>query len=101
MADLSRLPGPNADFWDWQMDAVCRGMDSDYFYHPDNERGPARENRIQRAKAICASCPVISTCREAAIKAREPYGIWGGMSEDELQAEYRRLDRLQRRVKHA
>ena len=27
MADVSRLPGPNADFWDWQMQGACRGED--------------------------------------------------------------------------
>jgi len=41
MADLSRLPGPNADFWDWQLHSACRGLDSDIFYHPDGERGSA------------------------------------------------------------
>ncbi|MGW0901126.1 WhiB family transcriptional regulator, partial [Streptomyces goshikiensis] len=25
MADFSRLPGPNADLWDWQLLAACRG----------------------------------------------------------------------------
>lgn len=89
MADVSRLPGPNADFWDWQLDAACRGMDSDLFYHPDGERGPRREQRIQRAKAICSACPVLSQCRSMALKSREPYGIWGGMSEEEREALFR------------
>ena len=42
MADTRRLPGPNADVWDWQLDGSCRGMDSAFFFHPDGERGPAR-----------------------------------------------------------
>lgn len=93
MTDVSRLPGPNADFWDWQLDSACRGLDSEFFYHPDGERGPARENRIARAKAICAACPVVNACREYSIKTREPYGIWGGLSEDERFAIIARLDR--------
>ena len=72
MADLSRLPGPNADFWDWQLDSACRGLDSDIFYHPDGERGSARERRVSTAKAICAACPVIAQCRAHALKTKEP-----------------------------
>src|SRR3954452_750892 len=26
MADVRRLPGPNADLWDWQLHGACRGM---------------------------------------------------------------------------
>lgn len=32
------------------------------------------------AKAICAGCPVRATCRAYALTAREPYGIWGGLT---------------------
>jgi WhiB family redox-sensing transcriptional regulator len=32
---------------------------------------------------VCASCPVIQQCREHALAVQEPYGIWGGLSEDE------------------
>ncbi len=98
MADLSRLPGPNADFWDWQLDSACRGLDSDLFYHPDGERGQARERRVQIAKSICATCPVIMQCREAALKAREPYGVWGGMSEDDREAYYARQDSKKKQI---
>ena len=45
MADISRLPGPNADIWDWQLSGACRGEDPDAFFHPEGERGPAREAR--------------------------------------------------------
>ena len=41
MADFSRLPGPNADLWDWQLSAACRGVDSSLFFHPEGERGAA------------------------------------------------------------
>ena len=80
------LPGPNADFWDWQLHSACRGEASEVFYHPDGERGRARTQREHRAKAICYSCPVLSQCREHALRVAEPYGIWGGMSESERQA---------------
>lgn len=90
MADVSRLPGPNADFWDWQMQAACRGEDPSLFFHPEGERGELREARQRAAKAICASCPVMAECREHALTVREPYGVWGGLSEDEREAIYRR-----------
>ena len=86
MADVRRLPGPNADVWDWQLHAACRGMDSAFFFHPDGERGPARASRERRAKAVCESCPVMEPCRRHAIAAGEPYGIWGGLSESERVA---------------
>lgn len=74
---------PIADEWDWQFEGACRGKDPEMFFHPDNERGPRRRNRENAAKAICASCPVIQQCREAALANQEPYGIWGGLSEDD------------------
>jgi WhiB family redox-sensing transcriptional regulator len=88
MADVSRLPGPNTDFWDWQINAACRSMDSDVFFHPEGERGTARAQRIANAKAICMSCPVRVACAEHALRVREPYGIWGGLSEEEREAIY-------------
>jgi WhiB family transcriptional regulator, redox-sensing transcriptional regulator len=86
VADVRRLPGPNADLWDWQLHAACRGMDSAFFFHPDGERGPARASRERRAKAVCESCPVMEPCRRHALAAGEPYGIWGGLSESERSA---------------
>ena len=56
------------------------------FFHPDGERGPRRRNRENTAKAICASCPVIVACRQHALAVQEPYGIWGGLSEDDRLA---------------
>ena len=85
MTDVRRLPGPVSDHWDWQQDAACRGLDVEAFYHPDNERGPAREARELAAKAVCADCPVRAACAAYALATREPYGIWGGLSESERE----------------
>ena len=90
MADVSRLPGPNADLWDWQMHGACRGEAPSLFFHPAGERGPARAAREAAAKAVCASCPVLTECAAHALTVREPYGVWGGMSEDDREAAYRR-----------
>jgi WhiB family redox-sensing transcriptional regulator len=86
MAELSRLPQPIADHWEWQYEGSCRTMPSEMFFHPDGERGPRRRNRENAAKAVCASCPVIQQCRAHALAVQEPYGIWGGLSEDDRLA---------------
>ena len=86
MTDLRRLPGAIVEHWDWQLGASCRGMDVGHFYHPPDERNAAREQRIADAKAICRRCPVIAACLDHALRVREPYGIWGGHSEDERAA---------------
>nr|WP_272885088.1 WhiB family transcriptional regulator [Corynebacterium phoceense] len=77
------MPGPTSELWEWQLHGACRGENSDVFYHPDGERGRARAQRENRAKAICSGCPVIELCREHALASAEPYGVWGGMSETE------------------
>ena len=37
MTNVTRLPGPIADVWDWQLEGNCRGMDSAFFFHPEGE----------------------------------------------------------------
>ena len=86
MADVSRLPGPNADLWDWQLAGACRGEDPALFFHPEGERGQSRTARENAAKVVCATCPVLAQCAAHALAVREPYGVWGGMTEDEREA---------------
>jgi WhiB family transcriptional regulator, redox-sensing transcriptional regulator len=33
---------------------------------------------LERAKALCAGCPVRQACLDGAIERREPAGVWGG-----------------------
>ena len=83
MSDITRLPGPSADVWDWQRNGACRGRDSAQFFHPDGERGASRMRREIAAKSLCQSCPVRAECAAHALAAREPYGVWGGFTEAE------------------
>jgi len=83
VSNVSRLPGPSADVWDWQRNGACRGRDSAQFFHPDGERGASRLRREIAAKAVCRSCPVRAECAAHALAAREPYGVWGGFTEAE------------------
>jgi WhiB family redox-sensing transcriptional regulator len=61
------------------------GLDSSVFFSPEAERGAAKQLREQGAKAVCGRCPVVDECREHALKAREPYGVWGGLTVDERE----------------
>ena len=88
MAEITRLPGPVADLWDWQLDGACRGVSPEVFFHPEGERGPRRRNRDAQAKEVCAACPVVAACRSHALEVREPYGVWGGLTEAEREALY-------------
>ena len=70
----------------WQTFGACRNADGRLFFHPQGERGSTRRRRDAAAKVVCASCPVLLLCREQALRVREPYGVWGGLSEAEREA---------------
>jgi WhiB family redox-sensing transcriptional regulator len=38
---------------------------------------------VDKARKICAGCPVASTCLEYALEHRNEHGVWGGCSERE------------------
>lgn len=86
MASVRRLLNPVAAEWDWQLLAACRGVDTSVFYSPDAERGARRLARERVAKAVCGTCPVILSCREQALRADEPFGVWGGLTPEERRA---------------
>jgi WhiB family redox-sensing transcriptional regulator len=83
MVEISRLPRPFADLWEWQYSGACQELPTEMFFHPDGERGPSRRNRDNRAKAVCSACPVKTECLNHALTVQEPYGIWGGTSEED------------------
>lgn len=68
----------------WQMKGLCRGNHSYLFFPPSTvERKEERERREIKAKAICTVCPVKGDCLEFALEIKEPYGIWGALTETE------------------
>jgi WhiB family redox-sensing transcriptional regulator len=99
MAELSRLPGPSADAYEWQFQGACLQADPSLFFHPDGERGPARARRDAAAVAVCAGCPVLQACRNHGLSVREPYGVWGGLTEDDREALYKAERSAQRKNK--
>jgi WhiB family redox-sensing transcriptional regulator len=77
---------PIADLWSWQLSARCRGEDPAVFFPAEGERGHVRSMRQTRAKAICAQCTVLTQCRDHSLRCHEPFGVWGGIAEDERAA---------------
>ncbi|MEP1123479.1 MAG: WhiB family transcriptional regulator [Ilumatobacter sp.] len=68
----------------WQASAACAGESGSVFYPPLRaERRSVRSSREQRAKAVCASCPVTSECLDHALAHDERFGIWGGLTNRE------------------
>ncbi len=74
-------PAVRDDRANWRESAACRFLDTELFF-PIGKAGRAIEE-IQRAKAVCASCPVRQSCLTFALDTHQGYGIWGGYDEDE------------------
>ena len=53
------------------MDLPCWSHDPDLWF----AGAPAE---LERAKRLCADCPVRRACLAGAISRREPWGVWGG-----------------------
>lgn len=49
----------------------CHAADADLWFAED----PAD---LERAKALCAGCPIRRQCLAAALDRAEPWGVWGG-----------------------
>nr|WP_238346880.1 WhiB family transcriptional regulator [Nocardiopsis dassonvillei] len=67
--------------WSWQDWAACQDSPTEDFFGPGGE---------DAAKKLCAVCPVRNDCLDYAINRPEPYGVWGGLNEDERVSERRR-----------
>jgi WhiB family transcriptional regulator, redox-sensing transcriptional regulator len=52
-------------------DLPCHEHDPDLWF----AESPAR---LERAKALCMTCPVQRGCLASALRRREPWGVWGG-----------------------
>jgi WhiB family redox-sensing transcriptional regulator len=60
----------------WMALGLCR-MYSPSTFFPSDGVG------VDKARKICASCPVKSECLEHALEHRIEHGVWGGCSERE------------------
>jgi WhiB family transcriptional regulator, redox-sensing transcriptional regulator len=57
----------------WERHAACRDetVPQGLFFSEDL-------TEIAAAKRVCATCPVLFPCLEAALSRAEPCGVWGG-----------------------
>lgn len=74
----------------WQENAACKGMDTNIFF--PTRRYPSHRD-TQPAKVICHACPVQAECLTEALRNREEYGIFGGLTASERQLLRLRIDR--------
>ena len=74
----------NRPMWneDWSSKALCNETRPDVLF----VRGAAQN----RAKQMCAGCPVKAECLAEALDNRIEWGVWGGMTERERRALLRR-----------
>lgn len=72
----------------WRTQAACLSHDPELFF-AGGESGPTQA-ALQRARAVCSGCPVRMDCLEYALETGPRYGIWGGMTQDEIRALRRR-----------
>lgn len=89
---------------DWQDDAACNGADVNLFFnHGGVKQGKDYEKYLPGLTLYCLpssannqqGCPVIDKCRELAIKTKEPYGIWGGMTTTQRRKMIKERQRIQ------
>ncbi len=72
---------------EWRERASCLAHPAIIFFGLDDTETPAdRRVREDEAKRICATCSVRTECLEYALDTKEPYGIWGGLTELERKA---------------
>jgi WhiB family transcriptional regulator, redox-sensing transcriptional regulator len=64
---------------DWQNEAACAQIGGDLWFPLDGDR-----HQAERAKTICATCPVRIECANHALENDERFGIWGGYTPNEL-----------------
>ncbi len=68
----------------WRSKAACRDKPLDLFF-PTATCGPLYAAQVAAAKAVCRRCPVVAACLTDAL-AHTPYGVAGGLTEDERSA---------------
>jgi WhiB family redox-sensing transcriptional regulator len=74
----------------WRERASCLAHPAILFFGLDDSESPAeRRAREERAKRVCAECSVRRECLDYALTTREPYGIWGGLTELERKSRLR------------
>ena len=67
----------------WMLQARCRASSPSEFFPSDGVG-------VDKARKVCAECPVKVDCLEYALTHRIDHGVWGGCSERERRRILRR-----------
>ena len=70
----------------WRDRAACGDTDPNLFFPDDGD-----VIGTERAKAICASCPVARHCLSFALETNQVEGIWGGTTKGDRRRLRRQL----------
>lgn len=87
LADLLERVG----YPDWQRNANYADKPWEWFFGEQEGEGTKRHRptmtqpEVDRARVVCANCPVQEECLDWAMEQREPYGIWGGLTPRERE----------------
>lgn len=77
---LTLIPEP------WMQEASCAQTDPELFW----PEGKGRD--ADKARKVCAGCPVVNHCAEYAVRTRQREGIWGNLSRRELRRRIREAE---------
>lgn len=69
---------PAVPLGDWTRRAECRTYDPDLWF-------PVVPQDAEKAKAICAGCPVAAQCWQWAQDTHQAFGIWAGVNREEIR----------------
>lgn len=75
-------------------DAACRGMDVELFFPVGTPGAPAYERGVERAKAVCRTCPAVDACLFWALNHGIEFGVFGATDGPERADLLRALPRV-------
>lgn len=70
---------------DWKLSAACKHVDPDIPFGDDEDEDEtySTEDAATFAEYICGGCPVREKCLDTALRRREKYGVFGGLTPEQ------------------
>lgn len=65
----------------WMDDALCAQVDPELFFPELGSKD------FDRARQVCANCPVAASCTDYALRRPDLEGIWAGMTKEQRRRE--------------
>ena len=83
-AALTSVQSASVQSGDWRQASLCIRESPDDFFPIGH--GPAAKRQAERAKRVCAVCPVRDQCLSWALGNDIRHGVFGGLDEEERRA---------------